>query len=155
MAASTKAACNTGTTKSVRIVVGDCDGCPIYGDSILVRQLAMILLDNAIKFTPSGGTIHLRIFADDGRSSLVVEDTGIGIPASQLPHIYERFYRGDPARERSEGAGLGLSIARWIADAHGAEIEISSRAGGGTRAEIRFPPPAEGQRSLLRDKRPV
>lgn len=142
-------------SKSVTIVVGDGDGCPVYGDSILVRQLVMILLDNAIKFTPAGGTIHLRVFADDGRSSLVVEDDGIGIPAGQLPHIYERFYRGDPARERSEGAGLGLSIARWIADAHGAEIEISSRDGSGTRAEIRFPSAAEGRRSLLRDKRPV
>ncbi len=149
------AAAAMAQSKSINIIVGDCDGCPLYGDSSLVRQLVMILLDNAIKFTPSGGEIRLRVFADDGRPTLVVEDTGIGIPTDQLPHVYERFYRGDPARERSEGAGLGLSIARWIADAHEAEIEISSREGGGTRVEIRFPVAADARRSLLRDRRPL
>jgi signal transduction histidine kinase len=70
---------------------------------------------------------------------MTVEDTGLGIAAEQLPHIFERFYRGDPARSRSEGAGLGLAIARWIADAHGAIIDVKSEVGKGTRVAVRFP----------------
>jgi signal transduction histidine kinase len=103
----------------------------------------MILLDNAIKFTPSGSEVRLSVFKSDGVASLVVEDSGIGIPADQLPHVFDRFYRGDPARVRSEGAGLGLSIARWIADAHRAQINVSSRVREGTRVEVSFPRTAE------------
>jgi two-component system sensor histidine kinase CiaH len=71
---------------------------------------------------------------------VTVEDTGVGISPSELPRIYDRFYRGDDARRRSDGAGLGLSIAKWIADTHGAEIEIVSTVGQGTRVTVRFPP---------------
>jgi signal transduction histidine kinase len=127
-------------SKGVTLVVGDCDGCDVAGDPNLVRQLTMILLDNAIKFTPGGGEVRVRALEENGRSTLIVEDNGPGIPAEQLPNVYDRFYRGDPARGRSEGAGLGLSIARWIADAHKAELEISSTVGRGTRVEVRFPP---------------
>jgi signal transduction histidine kinase len=105
----------------------------------------MILLDNAVKFTPAGGTVRVRVGAPAGRATLVVEDTGIGIAANQLPHVFERFYRGDPARARvdasttnADGAGLGLSIAKWIADAHGADITVTSEQGQGTRATVRF-----------------
>jgi signal transduction histidine kinase len=123
----------------------------VRGDAALLRQLVMILLDNAIKFTPSGGTVRVRVGAPNGTATLVVEDTGVGIASEQLPHVFERFWRGDPARSRAPGgdegvsrggaggAGLGLSIARWIADAHGAEIAIDSRAGEWTRAAVRFP----------------
>ena len=82
--------------------------------------------------------------ASGGQAEVVVEDTGIGIGPDQMPHIFERFYRGDPARARAngaEGAGLGLAIARWIADAHGARIDVASEVGKGTRVAIRFPPP--------------
>jgi signal transduction histidine kinase len=78
---------------------------------------------------------------------LLVEDTGIGIAPEQLPHVFERFYRGDPARSRrngeaADGAGLGLSIAKWIADAHHAEIAVVSSPGEGTRVSVRFAPGA-------------
>ncbi|HXL09807.1 MAG TPA: ATP-binding protein, partial [Gemmatimonadales bacterium] len=66
-------------------------------------------------------------------------DTGIGIPAEQLPHVFERFYRGDPARREADGTGLGLAIARWIADAHDARIGIESAPGSGTRVVVHFP----------------
>jgi len=69
-----------------------------------------------------------------------VSDTGIGIPADQLPHVFERFYRGDPARHEADGAGLGLAIAQWIAEAHAARIDIGSPPGRGTRVTIVFPP---------------
>ena len=66
-------------------------------------------------------------------------DTGIGIPADQLPHVFERFYRGDAARSQAGGAGLGLAIARWIAEVHGARIDIASEPGVGTRVTLGLP----------------
>src|SRR5207244_2747633 len=91
--------------------------------------------------TPAGGRVRLDVATVDGRAAVVVTDTGIGIPAVQLPHVFERFYRGDQARREAEGAGLGLAIARWIADAHGARIEIGPAPGGdtGTRVTVSFP----------------
>src|SRR3989454_2724608 len=85
-----------------------------------------------------GGRVRLDVTARDGKRSVVVSDSGIGIPADQLPRIFERFYRGDSARSHAEGAGLGLPIARWIADLHGARIAVASDATG-TRVEIDFP----------------
>jgi len=79
------------------------------------------------------------VSAENGRAAAVVSDTGVGIPAEQLPHVFERFYRGDPARHTADGAGLGLAIARWIADAHGGRIEIGSAPGTGTRVTVSFP----------------
>ena len=103
----------------------------------------MILLDNAVKFTDQGGRVRVRVGAPNDKPLLVVEDTGVGITPEQLPHVFERFYRGDPARSRAngngaDGAGLGLSIAKWIADAHDAEISLAATPGQGTRVSIRF-----------------
>jgi signal transduction histidine kinase len=126
-------------SRQVGVIVGNLDSATIEGDSELVRRLVMILLDNAIKFTPAGREVRLSVFSDDGAATLVVEDSGIGIPPSQLPHVFDRFYRGDPARGRGEGAGLGLSIARWIADVHRARISVSSTERQGTRIEVTFP----------------
>ncbi len=125
--------------KGVSLDVGSFEESPIEGDPTLVRQLVMNLLQNAIKFTPSGGHVHVDVASRDGRASVVIADTGIGIPPEHLPHVFERFYRADPARGRAEGAGLGLSIARWIADAHDAEIDLESVPGRGTRVEVVFP----------------
>jgi len=75
-----------------------------------------------------------------------VADTGIGIPAEHLPHVFERFYRGDPARREADGSGLGLAIARWIVDAHHARIDISSTPGTGTRVTLTFPSRADPSR---------
>jgi signal transduction histidine kinase len=129
--------------RRVTLEVGAFDEAALLGDAALVRQLLMIVLDNAIKFTPAGGRVRLGVRAPEGQAEVVVEDTGIGIPADQLPHIFERFYRGDPARARddgADGAGLGLAIARWIADMHGARIDVTSEPARGTRVAIRFPP---------------
>ena len=125
--------------KTVGVDVGTFEEARIIGDPALVRQLLLIVLDNAIKFTPAGGRVRLDVATVDGRAAVVVTDTGIGIPAAQLPHVFERFYRGDKARREAEGAGLGLAIARWIADAHGARIDIRSAPGTGTRVTIMFP----------------
>jgi signal transduction histidine kinase len=134
--------------KGVSLLIDAFDEAVVDGDRGLLRQLVMILLDNAIKFTAAGGTIHVAVGAPDGRAAMTVEDNGAGIPAEQLPHVFERFYRGDPARSpqsgahgNGDGAGLGLSIARWIADGHDAVIEVTS-TGAGTRARVTFPPRA-------------
>jgi len=128
--------------KGVAIELDEFDEAPVQGDPTLLRQLVMILLDNAVKFTARGGTVRVRVGEHNDRPTLVVEDTGVGISAEQLPHVFERFYRGDPARSRGngsvDGAGLGLSIAKWIADAHGAEIALVSEPGNGTRVSVRF-----------------
>lgn len=132
--------------RGVSLEIDGFEEAAVEGDPALLRQLVMILLDNAIKFTPSGGSVRVTVGAVGGRARLIVDDTGIGIPADQLPHIFERFYRGDPARARqpalpgaANGAGLGLSIALWIAEAHGASIEFVSTPGQGSRATVTFP----------------
>jgi signal transduction histidine kinase len=125
--------------KGVALVVGSFDESQTIGDAELIERLVLIVLDNAIKYTPPGGNVHVDVTAQNGKRSVVVSDTGIGIPADQLPRIFERFYRGEGARTHAEGAGLGLPIARWIADLHGARILVSSDRRG-TRVEIDFPP---------------
>lgn len=131
--------------KSVRVDVDKFEESPVTGDPTLLRQLALILLDNAIKFSPeTGGQIRVSVHSPEGRPTLIVADNGSGISAEQLPHVFERFYRGDAARTRtgaggSEGAGLGLSIAQWIVDEHDATILVESEYGHGTRVTVQFP----------------
>jgi signal transduction histidine kinase len=125
--------------KGVALDVGAFDEAGITGDPGLSRQLILILLDNAIKFTPTGGQVRLDVSATDGVRTVEVIDSGIGIPADALPHVFERFYRGADARGTAEGAGLGLAIAKWIADALGARISLASTPGQGTRARVEFP----------------
>jgi signal transduction histidine kinase len=125
--------------RQVGVIVGNLDDAVIEGDPELVRRLMMILLDNAIKFTAAGSEVRVSVFKSDGTATLVVEDNGVGIPAAQLAHVFDRFYRGDPARSRAEGAGLGLSIARWISDVHRAHIDLESAERKGTRVTVRFP----------------
>jgi signal transduction histidine kinase len=103
-----------------------------------VLQLAVILLDNAVKYTPEGGKVMVRVREGDSQVELEVSDTGVGIPDAQLPLIFERFYRADPSRTTG-GAGLGLSIARQIAEAHGGTIEVSSKPGEGSTFTLLLP----------------
>lgn len=103
-----------------------------------VLQVAGILLDNAVKYTPEGGSVAVRAWDKDGRAALEVSDTGIGIPEDQLPLVFERFHRVDPSRTE-EGAGLGLSIARQIAESHDGEIEARSVPGQGSTFVLLIP----------------
>jgi signal transduction histidine kinase len=115
---------------------------PVYvrGNDPALRRLFLVLLDNAIKYTPAGGSVAVSLAADPKGATVAVRDTGVGIEESALPHIFERFYRADPSRNRSEGgSGLGLSIAKWIVESHRAEIQAESEAGRGSVFRVRFP----------------
>jgi signal transduction histidine kinase len=128
-----------GNQKGVEVSVDEFEEAPVVGDSSLIRQLVMILLDNAIKFTDAGGVVRIGVSMHEGAPTFVVEDTGIGIKTEDLSRIFQRFFRGDTARSRTDGAGLGLSIASWIAREHGADIAVSSEPGKGTRVVVTFP----------------
>jgi signal transduction histidine kinase len=123
----------------VRVGIGSFEEAPITGDPVLVRRLLLILLDNAIKFTPPGGQVRLDVTLADGRRTAAITDSGVGIAAEDLPRVFERFFRSDGARRDTDGAGLGLAIARWIADQHGAGLDVHSTAGAGTTVTISFP----------------
>jgi heavy metal sensor kinase len=111
-------------------------------DGSRIRQLLLNLLTNAVKYTPAGGSVRMQLAAADGRVTLTVADTGIGIAPGDLPHIFDRFWRADSARTRTgerPGAGLGLAICKWIAEAHGGQIEVASRPGRGTTFTVTLP----------------
>jgi len=114
------------------------------GDRDMLKQALRILSDNAAKYTPSGRQITLRARLDrQGKPSLVVQDEGMGIKSGDAPHVFDRFYRADPARNRqSGGAGLGLAIADWIVTRHGGHVEVYSWEGVGSRFTIVLQPTA-------------
>jgi heavy metal sensor kinase len=112
----------------------------ISGNADHLRRLWLVLLDNAVKYTPAGGEVAVSMQADSNSVSVEVTDTGIGIGENDLPHIFERFFRADEARTRGVGGtGLGLSIARWVAEAHEATIHVRSITGQGSGFRVAFP----------------
>lgn len=112
----------------------------VYGDTDRLKQLLLNLGSNSIKYTPPGGKLSLRLSLVDSTACIEVKDTGIGIPAEDLPYIFDRFYRVDKARSREQGGtGLGLSIAKWIARAHGGQISVTSKVGEGTTFTLMLP----------------
>jgi len=112
----------------------------VEGDQKRLKQLLVNLLDNAIKYTPSGGSARLALAVEDANAVIEVTDTGRGIPSAALPHIFERFYRQtDPRDSRVTGFGLGLAISKWIVDAHGGLIEAESQESRGSRFTVRLP----------------
>ncbi len=105
-----------------------------------LRRLLLLLVDNAVKYTPAGGHITVTVESDPSGATVAVCDTGIGISDSALPHVFERFYRADHSRNRDAGgSGLGLSIAQWIAERHHASLEAESVVGRGSTFRVRFP----------------
>jgi heavy metal sensor kinase len=122
---------------------------PFRGDENLLRRLLLNLVDNAIKYTPKGGAVTVSCKRDGKRYIITVSDTGPGIPAESAPHIFERFYRADSARSRAEdesagltsGAGLGLSIARWIAEAHEGTLALQHSSEAGSIFQLVLPAP--------------
>ena len=126
--------------KDLTLSFGPMDGLTVRGDRVRLRQLFMNILDNALRYTPGGGTIAGSVVRRDGQAVVSVTDTGIGIPEEHLPFIFDRFYRVDKARTNREGGtGLGLSIATSIARMHGGTIEVESAVGTGTTFRILLP----------------
>ena len=118
----------------------------IEGDPGLIKQLLRILTDNSIKYTPDGGKITVKLTSDN-EAKITIQDEGVGIPENILPYIFDRFVRSDESRARNTGgAGLGLSIGKWITEKHGGHLEVLSREGIGTRFTVVLP---------LIDERPV
>lgn len=132
--------------RSVELLVEIADNLPeIVADRDRLVQVFLNLVDNAIRYTPAGGSVTVRAHWNGEQILTSVQDTGSGIPAEHLPHLFERFYRVDRARTvRSGGTGLGLSIVEQIIKAHGGTIEVASELGKGTRFDITLPlcPPA-------------
>jgi signal transduction histidine kinase len=110
------------------------------GDPDRLRQVLRILLDNAVTYTPAGGTITMHLSTRGGDAMIEVRDTGIGIPEADQSRVFDRFYRADRARARqSGGSGLGLAIAKTIVEAHRGTLSLRSELGQGTQMSIRLP----------------
>jgi heavy metal sensor kinase len=145
MAASAREACDEGRTlaaaKQIRMDA-DIPAHPvtIQGDAQAIRRLFLILIDNAVKYTPAGGWVRVGVEPRDGVVVGTVSDSGIGIAEADLPHVFDRFWRADKVRSREMGgSGLGLSIAKWIAARHGGVIEVASAVGQGSVFRVLAP----------------
>ncbi|MGD0573818.1 MAG: ATP-binding protein [Anaerolineales bacterium] len=123
------------------LTMGDWDQAEVVGDRDRLKQLFLNLVANAVQYTPSGGRVTLSLRLVGEWTHISVTDTGPGIPAEEIPHLFERFYRIDRSRARKPrtGAGLGLSIAYWIAHNHGGRIEVASELGKGTTFSVWLP----------------
>ena len=128
---------DTGHTITHRIETA---GIEIYADRSYLKQALRVFMDNAIKYTPSGGAIEISALKAKKQVTIAVTDTGIGIPTEDIPLVFDRFYRSDLSRTRESGGhGLGLSIAKWIIESHNGKVEVQSAVGKGTRISIHLP----------------
>ena len=126
--------------KQINVALGDCDEVIVRGDRHRLRQLLLNLTDNAIKYNQHHGRVDMALKRNGSKVEVTIANTGHGIPASMLPRIFDRFFRGDESRNREvEGCGLGLSIAQWIVKAHGGEIQIASAPEQLTTVSVRLP----------------
>jgi len=126
--------------RGVAVTVHAANPVTIEGDEARLIQVVVNLLDNAIRYTPAGGKVEARVATHRSQALLVVRDTGRGIAADDLPHIFERFYRADPARSRADGgSGLGLAIVEWVVHAHGGTIHVESHPGRGSVFTVTLP----------------
>ncbi len=126
-------------SRGLRLDIPPAEG-SVWADPTRLRQVLLVLLDNAIRHTPSGGAIRIEVERKGQEVEIHVADTGAGIPVQDLPHVFERFYRGDPAHTAS-GSGLGLSIAKALVEAQGGFISLESRVGKGTIVHLRLKAP--------------
>ena len=126
----------------------------VTGDRDQLKQLALILLDNALKYTPAGGRVRVWLSQEGERATLGVSDSGCGIEADDLPHVFERFYRADRARG-SDGTGLGLAIAQAIAERHQGSIAVRSTPGQGSTFTVQLPARAAAAKATRPRPQPV
>lgn len=128
------------TERKITLTVGELHSATILGDAARLIQVIMSLVDNALTYTNAGGSVTLSVKTTKNQALLIVRDTGIGIASKDQPHIFERFYRTDPARSRAAGgSGLGLSIVDWVVRAHDGSISVESRPGQGSTFTVVLP----------------
>lgn len=126
--------------RGVRVIAGRIDDAPVLGQELRLEQAFVNLLDNAVKFNRPTGEVHIETFRVDGSVSIVISDTGLGIPSGDLPRIFERFYRVDKARSREVGGtGLGLSIVKHVVEQMGGTITVDSQLGKGSQFTLILP----------------
>ena len=148
-----------GEDAGLEIDASEIDEATVLGDPTRLRHLFLNLVTNAIKYTPRGGRVEIRLQRQDHEVAFSVRDTGIGISAADLPYIFERFWRADRVRSRRVsgvdgtlergGFGLGLAISQWIAHAHGGTLTVVSRLTRGSTFTLRLPPPAPADREAV------
>ena len=136
--------------RDITLTAGRLDAATVEGDLAQLLLILMNLIDNALTYTPPGGQVQVHVVYDDGQVACIVQDTGMGIAPEDLPHIFERFYRADPARQRATGgSGLGLAIVQTLVAAHGGNVSVTSRVGQGTRFVVVLPAAsADGERAV-------
>lgn len=129
-----------GAEKQVSIECELSDGCVIWANSDDIHEVAFNLIENAIKYNVKNGSVRVLLYAKDNRANLIIDDTGIGIPEEDMPHIFDRFYRVDKARNNDVGgSGLGLAIVKDTVEKHAGKVTVSRRESGGTRFTVSFP----------------
>jgi len=132
--------CLLAEDKGIEVTCDSPSGVIVEGDKARLKQVIVNLLDNAIKYTPEGGRVVVRVRTEDSKAVLEVADTGIGIPTEAVSRVFDRFYRVDKARARHlGGAGLGLAIVKSICSAHGGSVDLESKEGQGTCVVVRLP----------------
>ena len=136
--------------KNIQLRVNVDDDIFVGGDHDWLESAVLNLLDNAIKFTPEGGEVDVSVAVKDGSARIDIRDTGIGIPADALPHVFERFFRAEPSRSKEfEGAGLGLALVKWVVENHHGRVDVQSEVGKGSCFAIWLPLAPAPERQLL------
>ena len=130
----------TALRKKLEFYIKEVTPVSIKGDKDFLKRLIANIIDNAIRYTPPKGKVEVSLEKKEGCAQICIQDTGIGIPKESLPFIFDRFYVVDKSRSKESGGfGLGLSIAKWVADIHSAPIDVESKINQGTIIKIRFP----------------
>ena len=111
----------------------------LIGDELKLRRMLWNIMENGIKYTPKGGVVTVSSYTNNGFVCVNVKDNGIGISGDDIKYIFDRFYRADRSRKRESGSGLGLSISKWIAEAHKGAIEVTSQPSKGSQFLIKLP----------------
>jgi heavy metal sensor kinase len=125
--------------KGIDLTLKDLEDIRIKGDELKLRRMLLNIVENGIKYTPSGGKLEISSFTNNGYVQVDVKDNGVGIPDSDIKFIFDRFYRGDKSLKRESGSGLGLSISKWIAEMHKGTIEVKSQPAEGSLFSIKLP----------------
>jgi signal transduction histidine kinase len=126
--------------RSISVILHSVEEATILGEEIRLRRMLLNLIDNAVKYNHEHGTIGISLTKRDGKAIIIINDSGIGIPANEVPRIFDRFYRVDRARSREMGgSGLGLAIVHWIVGAHGGTISVKSDPNTGSEFSVTFP----------------